>query len=209
MMEVRPTKSTAQQMTTAPGNTPAESKEWLASLLVEVAENRSRRAFTQIFKHFAPKIQAYAARQFGSESYALDLVQETMSNVWRKAHLFKPEKGSPSTWVFTIARNARFDMLRKQRKRQGEVSADDLYPMLADEAPGADDDYAMDDEILLQQIHGYYQQLPDAQRIIIERIYIQGQSQQEVSDSLDVPLGTVKSRARLALQKLRELIIHD
>ena len=140
----------------------------------------------------------------------MDLVQETMTNVWHKAHLFKADKGSPSTWIFTIARNIRFDLLRKNKKRKDDISADELWPILAEQNDNLDDDYALDQDILLQEISHYYGQLPDAQRIVVEKIYVEGKSQQEVSDSLGIPLGTVKSRTRLALKKLKELIVeHD
>ena len=89
-------------------------------------------------------------------------------------------------------------------------SADELWPILAEQNDNLDDDYALDQDILLQEISHYYGQLPDAQRIVVEKIYVEGKSQQEVSDSLGIPLGTVKSRTRLALKKLKELIVeHD
>nr|WP_241971575.1 sigma-70 family RNA polymerase sigma factor [Idiomarina fontislapidosi] len=187
-----------------------DTAEKAAQLLAQIAESRSRQAFSELFSHFAPKLQAYGTRQFGNEQTAMDLVQETMTNVWHKAHLFKADKGSPSTWIFTIARNIRFDLLRKNKKRKDDISADELWPILAEQNDNLDDDYALDQDILLQEISHYYGQLPDAQRIVVEKIYVEGKSQQEVSDSLGIPLGTVKSRTRLALKKLKELIVeHD
>lgn len=184
--------------------------EKAAELLAKVAETRSKAAFSELFSHFAPKLQAYGTRQFGNEQVAMDLVQETMTNVWHKAHLFKPDRGSPSTWIFTIARNIRFDLLRKNKKRKDDISADELWPILAEKNDNLDDDYALDNDVLMQEISQYYAQLPDAQRVVVEKIYIEGKSQQEVSDSLGIPLGTVKSRTRLALKKLKELIVtHD
>ncbi|MGM0526516.1 MAG: sigma-70 family RNA polymerase sigma factor [Pseudomonadota bacterium] len=181
-----------------------------AELLTKVAESRSRAAFSELFSHFAPKLQAYGTRQFGNEQTAMDLVQETMTNVWHKAHLFKPDRGSPSTWIFTIARNIRFDLLRKNKKRKDDISADELWPILAEKNDSLDDGYALDNDVLMQEIAHYYGQLPNAQRVVVEKIYIEGKSQQEVSDSLGIPLGTVKSRTRLALKKLKELIVeHD
>ncbi|RUO25593.1 RNA polymerase subunit sigma [Aliidiomarina minuta] len=181
--------------------------EYLAGLLATVANERSRQAFSELFRHYAPKLLAYGSRQFGNEQNASDLVQETMTNVWHKAHLFKADKGSPTTWIFTIARNIRFDLLRKNKHRRDEISADELWPVLSDPADNSEDEYSLDRSVLMQQIGGYYNQLPDAQRTVIEKIYIEGKSQQEVSDSLGIPLGTVKSRTRLALRKLKELIV--
>ncbi|WP_241968695.1 sigma-70 family RNA polymerase sigma factor [Idiomarina tyrosinivorans] len=187
-----------------------DTAERAAELLATVAEKRSRAAFSELFSHFAPKLQAYGTRQFGNEQTAMDLVQETMTNVWHKAHLFKPDRGSPSTWIFTIARNIRFDLLRKNKRRKDEISADELWPILSEQNDNLDDDYALDHDVLMQEIKHYYHQLPDAQRIVVEKIYVEGKSQQEVSDSLNIPLGTVKSRTRLALKKLKELIVeHD
>ena len=189
--------------------TQTDAAERAAELLASIAETRSRAAFSELFRHFAPKLQSYATRQFGNEQTAMDLVQETMTNVWHKAHLFKPDKGSPSTWIFTIARNIRFDLLRKNKKRKDDISADELWPILSEQNDNLDDGYSLDNDVLMQEISQYYAKLPDAQRIVIEKIYIEGKSQQEVSDALGVPLGTIKSRTRLALKKLKELIVND
>ena len=189
--------------------TQTDAAERAAELLASIAETRSRAAFSELFQHFAPKLQSYATRQFGNEQTAMDLVQETMTNVWHKAHLFKPDKGSPSTWIFTIARNIRFDLLRKNKKRKDDISADELWPILSEQNDSLDDGYSLDNDVLMQEISQYYAQLPDAQRVVIEKIYIEGKSQQEVSDALGVPLGTIKSRTRLALKKLKELIVND
>lgn len=186
-----------------------DSAEHAAELLAQIAATQNRRAFSELFRHFAPKLQAYATRQFGNEQTAMDLVQETMTNVWHKAHLFKPDRGSAATWIFTIARNIRFDILRKNKHRQYDLSADDLWPILAEQNESLDDDYALDDDLLLQQLAAYCEQLPLAQKQVIELIYIEGKSQQEVADALEIPLGTVKSRTRLALQKMKELIHSD
>ncbi|WP_300318124.1 sigma-70 family RNA polymerase sigma factor [Idiomarina sp.] len=189
--------------------TQTDAAERAAELLASIAETRSRAAFSELFRHFAPKLQSYATRQFGNEQTSMDLVQETMTNVWHKAHLFKPDKGSPSTWIFTIARNIRFDLLRKNKKRKDDISADELWPILSEQNDNLDDGYSLDNDVLMQEISQYYAQLPDAQRVVIEKIYIEGKSQQEVSDALGVPLGTIKSRTRLALKKLKELIVND
>lgn len=186
----------------------ADNPEHAAELLARIASEQSRAAFAELFRYFAPRLQAYATRQFGNEQIAMDLVQETMTNVWHKAHLFKPDRGSAATWIFTIARNIRFDFLRKNKHRQHDLSADDLWPILAEENDSLDDDYALDNDLLMQQLAAYTESLPKAQRIVIELIYIEGKSQQEVADALEIPLGTVKSRTRLALQKLKELIQH-
>lgn len=188
--------------------TQQDDANYLAGLLATIAESRCRDSFSKLFRHFAPKLLSYGLRQFGNEQIAADLVQETMTNVWHKAYLFDETKGAPTTWVFTIARNIRFDLLRKNKYRKDEISADELWPILSKQFDSAEeDDYALDHGILMQEIGHYYAHLPDSQRLVIEKIYIEGKSQQEVSDFLGIPLGTVKSRTRIALRKLKELIV--
>lgn len=128
-----------------------------------------------------------------------------MANVWQKAHLFNVEKGSPSTWIFTIARNIRFDMLRKVQNRKEDICSDDLWPVLCEQTPDANE-VSLDQQVTLQQVGEMFDALPEKQKTVIEAIYIKGKSQQEVADELDIPLGTVKSRTRLALQRLKELL---
>ncbi|MGK0382730.1 MAG: RNA polymerase sigma-70 factor (ECF subfamily), partial [Flavobacteriales bacterium] len=100
---------------------PIECAEEMSEYLCIVATDRCKRSFAKIFSYFAPRLRSYALKQMGNEALAMELVQDTMSNVWQKSHLFNSEKGSPSTWIFTIARNIRFDMLRKQRNRKEDV----------------------------------------------------------------------------------------
>lgn len=202
------------QMTARPIEAHAnKTAEHLACLLAKVASIQCRVAYSELFQYFAPRLQAYAANKFGNQQLAADLVQETMTNVWLKAHLFHADRGSASTWVFTIARNTGFDYLRKKKHRLTDLSADELWPFLAENNDSLNDSASnhssLDDKLLMEQISNYYKQLPNSQRIVIELIYIEGLSQQEVSDLLNVPLGTVKSRTRLGLQKLREMIDHD
>lgn len=195
--------STAENLQKAAAS--AEEARHLSSLLTKISDARCRHSFSELFRHFAPKLMSYGFRQFGNEQTAADLVQETMTNVWHKAHLFNAEKGAPSTWIFTIARNIRFDLLRKNKYRRDEISADELWPILTEQNDSLDD-YSLDHGVLMQQIEAYSAELPEPQRIVIKKIYVEGKSQQEVSDALNVPLGTIKSRTRLALGKLKELI---
>lgn len=184
---------------------PVDLAKYMAGLLVTVAEKRCRQSYAKIFQHFAPRLRSYAINQMKNETQAMELVQDTMANVWQKAHLFNGDKGSPSTWIFTIARNIRFDMLRKQQNRQHEIQADDLWPVLTEQTPAADEK-SLEETMTLEQIGQLFNSLPDKQRQVIEAIYIDGKSQQEVADSFGIPLGTVKSRARLALQRLKYLL---
>jgi RNA polymerase sigma-70 factor (ECF subfamily) len=185
--------------------TPKDCADEMSAHLELIGTQRCKRAFSAVFNYFAPRLRSYALKQMGNEALAMEMVQDTMSNVWQKSHLFNADKGSPSTWIFTIARNIRFDMLRKQRNRKEDICADDLWPVLSEQTSDPND-VALDDQIMLQQIGHLFDQLPEKQRVVIQAIYIEGQSQQEVADQMLIPLGTVKSRTRLALQRLKEIL---
>jgi RNA polymerase sigma-70 factor (ECF subfamily) len=187
---------------------PIECAEEMSEYLCIVATDRCKRSFAKIFSYFAPRLRSYALKQMGNEALAMELVQDTMSNVWQKSHLFNSEKGSPSTWIFTIARNIRFDMLRKQRNRKEDVCSDDLWPILCEQTPDANE-VSLEHQVTMDEIGVLFDSLPEKQRLVIEAIYINGKSQQEVANELAIPLGTVKSRTRLALQRLKEMLKDD
>jgi RNA polymerase sigma-70 factor (ECF subfamily) len=187
---------------------PIECAEEMSAYLSVVASERCKRSFAKIFSYFAPRLRSYALKQMGNEALAMELVQDTMSNVWQKSHLFNREKGSPSTWIFTIARNIRFDMLRKQRNRKEDVCSDDLWPILCEQTPDANE-VPLDHQVTMDEIGVLLESLPENQKLVIEAIYIDGKSQQEAADKLHIPLGTVKSRTRLALQRLKEMLKDD
>lgn len=187
---------------------PIECAEEMSEYLSIVASERCKRSFSKVFNYFAPRLRSYALKQMGNEALAMELVQDTMSNVWQKSHLFNREKGAPSTWIFTIARNLRFDMLRKQRNRKEDVCSDDLWPILCEQTPDANE-VSLEHQVTMDEIGVLLESLPEKQKLVIEAIYIDGKSQQEVADELDIPLGTVKSRTRLALQRLKEMLKDD
>ncbi|OFC69571.1 sigma-70 family RNA polymerase sigma factor [Alteromonas confluentis] len=184
---------------------PKDCAAEMSDYIVKVAEQRCKASFARVFGYFAPRLRSYALKQMGNEALAMEMVQDTMSNVWQKAHLFNAEKGSPSTWIFTIARNIRFDMLRKLQNRKEDICSDDLWPVLCEQTPDANEQ-SLDEQITLEQIGFMFEDLPLKQKSVIEAIYIDGKSQQEVADELHIPLGTVKSRTRLALQRLKGML---
>ena len=184
---------------------PKECAQEMSQHLVAVATERCKRSYAKIFGYFAPRLRSYALKQMGNEALAMELVQDTISNVWQKEHLFNAEKGSPSTWIFTIARNIRFDMLRKLQNRKEDICSDDLWPVLCETTADVNE-VSLDQQITLEQVGQLFNSLPDKQRSVIEAIYIDGKSQQEVADQLSIPLGTVKSRTRLALQRLKAML---
>ena len=184
---------------------PKDCAEEMSAPLMEVAAERCKRSYAKVFGYFAPRLRSYALKQMGNEALAMELVQDTMTNVWQKAHLFNSEKGSPSTWIFTIARNIRFDMLRKLQNRKEDICSDDLWPVLCEQTPDQNE-VSLDQQVTLEQVGQLFNKLPDKQKAVIEAIYIDGKSQQEVADQLTIPLGTVKSRTRLALQRLKDML---
>jgi RNA polymerase sigma-70 factor (ECF subfamily) len=169
----------------------------LQRALRDVALHQDKNAFELLFKYFSPKIRAFGLQRFRQEAQALELVQETMLLVWRKAALFNAEKGKASTWIYTIMRNHCFDMLRKKQTQKEDQVSDDLWPMLEEEV------LVEDDHLLSRNLLRHINELPKPQRDVVDGLYIKELSQQEVANLLNIPLGTVKSRLRLALSKLK------
>ncbi len=188
------------------GQENATASQW-EDALTFVALQRDKAAYAELFSYFAPRLKAFGMKMFGNEQQALEMVQDTMLNVWKKAALFDASRGCASTWIFTIARNVRFDMLRKKQSRKDDISADDLWLNGEYPEPQADDDAAQwDNQLLSEKLAPHFAQLPPAQREVMEKVYLEEKSHQEVSDELGIPLGTVKSRIRLALDRLREAL---
>jgi RNA polymerase sigma factor (sigma-70 family) len=174
----------------------AQLNEWLK----DVANNRCKIAFTHLFKFFAPKIQRIARSKFSSDAQANEVVQDTMSKVWRKAHLFDADKGAATTWVFTVMRNVTFDLLRKMQSNKEDNLSDDIWP-IAEGAVSDDDIYQ--DHLENKQLMRVISELPEAQQEVVKGFYLMEMSQEQLSIHLNLPLGTIKSRLRLALAKLK------
>lgn len=173
--------------------------EW-SECLTLIATNQDRTAFTRLFRHFAPLMKAFAlSGSTMSANHADELVQEVMLKVWQKAGAFNPEKAAASTWVYTIARNCRTDMYRRLQKFDTALNAEDLSA-----------DYESEEAFLAlhqkrnkNKIRELIKELPADQAQILAKVYMEGKSHSEVAGELDLPLGTVKSRVRLAIQKLQ------
>ncbi|MEM8563276.1 MAG: sigma-70 family RNA polymerase sigma factor [Pseudomonadota bacterium] len=166
-----------------------------------IAQKEDRAAFTRFFRHFAPLIKAFAlAGSSLSASLADELVQEVMLKVWQKAGGFNPEKAAASTWVYTIARNCRTDMFRRLQKFDTPLSEEDVMP----EQGSSEEPLAMlQDRRSRESIRNLMKTLPPDQMQILAKVYMEGKSHAEAANELDLPLGTVKSRVRLAIQKLQ------
>lgn len=172
----------------------------LTRLVIAVALKRDKQAFTSLFKFFAPKIQGIAASRFNNSEQVNEVVQETLVNVWRKAHLFNVEKGAVTTWVYTIMRNVSFDMLRKIQANKEDNLSDEIWP-LAEGNIREGDFFA--DHLAKKHILTCLEQLPQNQRMVVKGFYFLEMSQEQLARQLDLPLGTIKSRLRLALSKLK------
>ena len=173
--------------------------EW-SECLTLIAEKEDRAAFTRLFRHFAPLIKAFALSGSNmSATHADELVQETMLKVWQKAGAFNPEKAAASTWVYTIARNCRTDMFRRLQKFDTPLSADDVSPEQEGEEPFTQ----LQSRRSRERVREMMKELPPDQAQILAKVYMEGKSHAEAAGELDLPLGTVKSRVRLALQKLQ------
>lgn len=172
----------------------------LCQWLDAVASKRDKIAFTELFKFFAPKIQRFARSKFPVEAQAHEVVQETMSNVWRKSHLFNQDKGAATTWVYTIMRNVTFDMLRKIKSNKESNVSEDIWP-IAESATLEEEPFQ--DHLENKELLAEIECLPESQQQVVKGFYFMEMSQEQLAEHLNLPLGTVKSRLRLALGKLR------
>lgn len=180
----------------------------LADWLKAVALERDKQAFTELFRFFAPKIQRIAGSKYGNDALAAEVVQETMTNIWRKAHLFHPDKGSPTTWVYTVMRNVSFDLLRKMKTKKEDNLSDDFWPLVesqvAEQQEGVDEYFS--DHLASKEMAECINKLPEDQQSVVKGFYFMEMSQEQLAQHLNIPLGTVKSRLRLALAKLKQQI---
>ena len=170
--------------------------KWVGHLR-RIQVNQDQQAFAELFSYFAPRVKAFLIKSGANPSLAEECAQEVMATLWHKAHLFDPSRAGVSTWIFTIARNKKIDALRKQRRPEPE----DLTW-----GPEAEPETA--DVLALQQetknLSEAITTLPEQQRDLIKRAYYGDLSHSEIAAETGLPLGTIKSRLRLALVKLRQ-----
>lgn len=172
--------------------------EIFASQIVAVAERGDRVAFGALFGHFAPRVKAYLVRLGTSASVAEELSQEAMLVVWRKAAYYDPRKSQASTWIFTIARNLRIDAIR--REARPELHPDE--PALAPSRPlGAEETIAMSEHE--RRLRDALKTLPPDQAEVVSLSFFADKPHGDIGRELGIPLGTVKSRLRLAMNRLR------
>jgi RNA polymerase sigma-70 factor (ECF subfamily) len=187
-------------MNLAGDRTEIPSPEDLAALVARVAVGGDKQAFAALFRFYAPRLKSFLGRQGFGEIECEDIVQETMLSIWRKASSFDPIKAGVSTWVYTIARNIGVDRWRREGRGgiwHGLVTVDDVDP-----------DPSVEARIIASQsesrVRDALTMLPDDQAAVIRMTFYGEDAQAEIARALGIPLGTVKSRVRLALARLRK-----
>ena len=174
----------------------------MSNLLTKIAEERSDDAFQKLYSQYAPRVKTYMMQQGADPALAEELAQETLLTVWRKASQYSPDRGTAAAWIFTIARNLRIDKLRKDVRWQS--LPDDQAEAIPSEAAG------QDEMVLISQrrvrVQAALADLPPDQRAVVTLAYIEGLSHSEIAEKLMTPIGTIKSRMRLAYQKVRDAL---
>jgi RNA polymerase sigma-70 factor (ECF subfamily) len=171
----------------------------LAQLVERIGARRDREAFRQVFDHFAPRVRGFLIRRGLPPGQADDLTQETLLAIWRRAESYDVTKSAVSTWVYTIARNLHIDQYRKgARADRVDLNDPSLRP---GELPAADELYERGQDV--SAVTEALDILPGDQRQVLELAFMEGLSHREVAERLALPLGTVKSRIRLAMDKLK------
>ena len=173
----------------------------LTDLIGKVAKSKDKQAFSEFFALVAPRVKGYLMKLGSSDIIAEDLLQEVMLTVWKRAETFDRSKAAVSTWLFTIARNKRIDLLRKEIRP--ELDPED--PMLSREDEKlADTAYEekQDSEKILEAINT----LPKEQSRLINMTFYEDKSHSIIAQELGIPLGTVKSRIRLASSRLKKIL---
>lgn len=175
--------------------TAAVSTDWTKDLIA-IRDHKDQAAFARVFSHFAPRVKGFLIRSGATAELAEECAQEVMATLWRKSHLFDPTKASPSTWIFTIARNRQIDLIRKARRPEPEELA-----------WGPEEERDPSEALALQEetdrLGKALAELPEKQRDLIQRAYFGDLSHNEIAEETGLPLGTIKSRIRLALDRLR------
>lgn len=173
----------------------------LAAMMRRLAEDEDRAAFAALFEYFAPRIKAYMMRSGSDDVAAEEFAQEAMLMVWRRASSFDPSQASVATWVFTIARNKRIDAFR--RNNRPELDPDD--PLLQPAAEPMQDDKMEEDQVA-EAIRTAMAGLPAEQVRMLQMAFYEDKAHSEIAEETGLPLGTVKSRLRLAMGKMKNLL---
>lgn len=187
-------------MASAGGPAELGDADRMSALVARVAQG-DRAAFAALYAHYGPRLKTYM-RKLGADSVAAeDLAQEAMATVWNKARLFDPAKANANTWIFTIARNRRIDLIR--RERRPEIDPED--PILKDGDPESPEG-ALISRRDAAAIRAALAGMPAEQAEVIRLSFFEDRPHGAIAAQLGVPLGTVKGRLRLALRRFRKVL---
>lgn len=176
----------------------------MSDYMDDVARLKCKKAFSALFAYYAPKIKHYMMKIGASPSCADELTQDSFHAVWNKAHLYCRHKAAVSTWLFTIARNKYIDEVRRERRSQLNSILYASHQIERSESSDVFENYERQTHIEKALVS-----LPKQQYDVVYKMYMEGQTQEEIAREYDVPVGTIKSRARLAYKKLRQEIEVD
>ena len=182
----------------------AKVKNPFIEALAKVAESQDISSFKKIFDYFSPRLKSFLMRSGADEAIAEEIIQETMTIIWTKADYYDPKVASPSTWIYTIARNKKIDILRKSRKAILEDIDTAILPPVESKA-----DENIEHDQKFEMIAQYLDDLPEDQLNLLKMNFFEEKSHGEISEITKIPLGTVKSRIRLALEKIRGKLEQD
>jgi RNA polymerase sigma-70 factor (ECF subfamily) len=182
----------------------AKVKNPFIEALAKVAESQDIGSFKKIFDYFSPRLKSFLMRSGADEAIAEEIIQETMTIIWTKADYYDPKMASPSTWIYTIARNKKIDILRKSRKAILEDIDTAVLPPVESKA-----DENIEHDQKFEMITQYLDDLPEDQLNLLKMNFFEEKSHGEISEITKIPLGTVKSRIRLALEKIRGKLEKD
>lgn len=196
-----PTTDNVVSLTGTPTDANDRDRAAETDLLVRVRDDGDRAAFNEFFERFCPRLRAYAQRQGAAPQVAENVVQDVMITAWTRAHLFDPGKASARTWIYTLVRNRLIDAHRAGERRQRAY--DNLATNVATAIEHPDEpEHDLGNTKLLSML----EELPEEQMRAVLMAYVEGKSHREIAEELGVPTGTIKSRTRLALQRLRKMM---
>jgi len=198
------TQRTSEHQMVAKGTEPGDPRSKAAEFvecIAKIATERSEPAFDILFRYFAPRIKSYCLRLGADDAAAEEITQEAMVSLWRNAAQFNPSKASPSTWIFTIARNLSIDRFRKSRRPEFDPNDPALVPD-HQETP----DRLVEQIEIEQSVRNVMDSLSAGERNVVMLSFYDDLSHSEISRRLSLPIGTVKSRIRLAFAKLRSAL---
>ncbi|MFC3070990.1 sigma-70 family RNA polymerase sigma factor [Phenylobacterium soli] len=177
------------------------SQDALYDRLIEaVAQHRDRQAFAQLFAHFAPRLKTWLMKSGASAQAAEDFAQDAMLTVWRKADLFDASRAGAAAWIFAIARNRRLDLLRREARTPPLPELDPCAP--ESEQPDA----LLASAQAAARLRGALGRLQPDQAEVLRLAFMLEHPHSEVARRLGLPLGTVKSRIRTGLLRLRQML---